>query len=365
MSLSIGDTVDELPTNPEPSSNQSSDLVPTPSLEPLLAPPAPKRGVRWVFIGKSGIIRAGWGIALFIVIFIGCAVGIGFLVRAMLHAHPHPGAVMTPRMGIISEGLQLFCIIIATGVLALIERKSLFAYGFQGAARAVRFFSGLVWGFVAISVLIFALWKAHLLVFDGLTLHGPATLHYALLWGLMFLLVGLSEESLLRGYVQYTMTRGIGFWWGALIFSFLFGFGHHSNVGESPVGLVAAGAIGFVFCLSIWYTGSLWWAVGFHTAWDWGESYFYGTSDSGLIVRGHLLGEHPTGKLLWSGGLTGPEGSLLIIPLILIIAVCMWFWWGSRVQSPFAGQGWRPAWSRKSRALDPGNVAAGTAPTAG
>ena len=49
-------------------------------------------------------------------------------------------------------------------------------------------------------------------------------------------------------------------------------------------------------------TGSLWWAIGFHAAWDWGESYFYGTSDSGLMARGHLFGEHPVGKLLWSGG---------------------------------------------------------------
>ncbi len=104
------------------------------------------------------------------------------------------------------------------------------------------------------------------------------------------------------------------------------------------MGLFAAGAIGLVFCLSLWYTGSLYWAVGFHAAWDWGESYFYGTSDSGMVAQGHLLGEHPVGKLLWSGGPTGPEGSLLVIPLILIIALAMWLWWGRRVVSPFAGE---------------------------
>ncbi len=143
------------------------------------------------------------------------------------------------------------------------------------------------------------------------------------------------------------MARGVGFWWGALLFSFLFGFAHNSNPGETPVGLFSAGAIGLVFCLSLWYTGSLWWAVGFHAAWDWGESYFYGTSDSGLIVRGHLFGEHPTGKLLWSGGATGPEGSLLVVPFLIIIVLAMWLWWGRRVQSPFAGSGLRPAWSRR------------------
>jgi hypothetical protein len=305
-------------------------------LEPLSPPPPPQRNVRGIFVADNGLIRAGWGIALFIAIFVAAAFSLSFLLRHLIHPHHPHNPTMSPTFGIFSEGFQLLCIAIATAAMALIERKSLFAYGFKGAARTVRFFSGLVWGFIAISALVFVLWKGHLLAFDGQLLHGAALLKYAVLWGFMFLLVGLSEESLLRGYVQYTMTRGIGFWWGALLFSFLFGFAHGSNTGETPVGLVAAGAIGFVFCLSIWYTGSLWWAVGFHTAWDWGESYFYGTSDSGLIVQGHLFGEHPTGNLWWSGGPTGPEGSLLIIALILLIALCMWLWWGRRVQSPFA-----------------------------
>ena len=329
---------------------ESSPQAPTP-------PPAPARGLRWIFVGKSGIIRAGWGILLFIIIFLAVARGLSLLIRHFFHPNFNP-AVLTPRSGLLFEGLQLLMIVIATGVLALIERKSLFSYGYQGTARAVRFVSGLVWGFICISALVFVLWKSGFLAFDGQMLHGATILREAAAWAVVFLLVGLCEESLLRGYVQYTMTRGIGFWWGALIFSFLFGFSHGSNPGESPVGLFAAGAIGLVFCLSIWYTGSLWWAVGFHAAWDWGESYFYGTSDSGLMARGHLFGEHPVGKLLWSGGLTGPEGSLYTVPLLIIIALAMWLWWGRRVQSPFAGSGWRPAWSRKPR-IDAPSIAPG------
>ena len=322
-------------------------------------PPAPTRGLRWVFIGKSGIIRAGWGILLFIIVIYLAARGISFLIIHLLHPAKMNPAVLTPRTGLLFEGVQLLCIVIATGVLALVERKSLFAYGFQGTARAVRFVSGLVWGFICISVLVVVLWKSGFLAFDGQMLHGPTIMKEAAAWAAVFLLVGICEESLLRGYVQYTMTRGIGFWWGALIFSFLFGFAHRSNAGESPVGLFAAGAVGLVFCLSIWYTGSLYWAVGFHAAWDWGQSYFYGTADSGLIARGHLLGEHPVGKLLWSGGLTGPEGSIFIIPLLIIVAICMWLWWGRRVHSPFAGSGLRPAWSRKRPAVDAPNIAPG------
>ncbi len=173
---------------------------------------------------------------------------------------------------------------------------------------------------------------------------------YALGWGVLFLVVAVFEESTLRGYLQFTLTRGIGFWWGALLLSFLFGFSHGTNPGETPVGLFGAAAVGLVFCLSLWYTGSLWWALGCHASWDWAESYFYGTSDSGLKAQGHLFGEHPTGPLLWSGGTTGPEGSLLALVLLAIMALAMWLWWGRRVESPFRDSGWRPAWSRKQPA---------------
>lgn len=344
--------MDELTPNPEPALESSLNQIPAPS-----EPPAPSRGPRWVFIGPNGLIRAGWGIALFIVIIVALGFGINFLIRLLVHPHNLNLAVMAPRSGLIFEGLQVLLIAIATGIMALVERKSLFAYGYQGMARVSRFFYGLIWGFVCISALVFTLWKTGLLAYDGRLLHGPSIIKYAIVWGVVFLLVGIFEESALRGYVQYTFTRGLGFWWGALVFSFLFGFGHGSNPGESPVGLFSAGAVGLVFCLSIWYTGSLYWAVGFHAAWDWGQSYFYGTADSGLMARGHLFGEHPVGKILMSGGSTGPEGSIFIIPLLVIVAVAMWLWWGRRVQSPFAGQGLRPAWSRKPRAVEAGSPA--------
>lgn len=315
------------------------------------SPPAPAQGLGRIFVGQDGI-RAGWGILIFIVVLFAMAFAVGLRPQHYFEQRHVRTAPMSPSHGLLYEALQLLCVVVATGVLALIELKSPFAYGYQGKARATRFVSGLISGFVAISVLVLALWALGYLAFDGQTLHGPAIVKYAAGWGLMFLLVGIFEESTLRGYLQYTMTRGVGFWWGALLFSFLFGFAHTSNPGESSVGLFSAGAIGLVFCLSIWYTGSLYWAVGFHAAWDWGESYFYGTADSGLAAQGHLYSVHPLGNILWSGGKTGPEGSILIVPLLVVMAILMWLWWGRRAQSPFKGQAWRPAWSRKLRRIE-------------
>jgi phospholipase C len=324
-------------------------------------PPAPTRGISWIFFGPHGL-RAGWSMLIFAAVLAALGLSINGIFAHVMHHHPHQGSggPLPPSLGMLGEGIQLLLVFIATFVMSRIEHKSVLAYGYQGQARGVRFFSGLVWGFIALSALVLSLWKLGYLDLTGIDLHGASALRYAAEWGVMFLLVGLFEESIMRGYLQFAFTRGVGFWWGALVMSFLFGFGHGHNPGESPIGLVAAGAIGLVFCLSLWYTGSLWWAVGFHAAWDWAESYFYGTADSGLIVKGHFLGEHPAGPLLWSGGTTGPEGSVFILPLIAIMALLMLLWWGRRVRSPFAGAAWCPI--RPSQPAPPSIVGTPTAP---
>jgi len=312
---------------------------------PSPVPQPPRRDAHWVFVGADGL-RAGWGVALFVLFFVGFAFLSTFVLKHLIPPGHHSN-IMSVRTGFIVELAQFFPLLLATACMALIERRSFLAYGYQGTARAARFISGLVCGFIALTAFVLVLWKARLLAFDGQLLHGAAIWKYAFEWGVLFVVVALFEESTLRGYLQFTLSRGIGFWWGALLLSFLFGFSHGTNPGETPVGLFAAGAVGLVFCLSLWYTGSLWWAIGCHASWDWAESYFYGTSDSGLVAEGHLFGEHPTGARLWSGGTTGPEGSLLVLGVLAIMALLMWLWWGRRVQSPFRDSGWRPAWSRR------------------
>jgi membrane protease YdiL (CAAX protease family) len=292
-----------------------------------------------MFFGPHGL-RAGWAILLYATL---CAIFIfvcEFVVAPFLHLQP--GVPVAPSTTLLLELSQLIPAIAATAIMAAIEGRPFLYYGFQGHARVVRLLSGLLCGFIAISVLVLVLHQLGYLSLDGRSMGGIAALRYGLAWAAIFLLVGFCEETMFRGYAQFTITRGIGFWWGALLFCIPFGLMHAANPGESPVGLVGTGAASLIFCLSLWYTGSLWWAVGFHAAWDWGQSYFYGTPDSGLVAQGHLIAEHAVGKPLWSGGATGPEGSVVVIPLLLLVALLMAAWWGKRGEKPFRGMAWRP-----------------------
>jgi membrane protease YdiL (CAAX protease family) len=236
---------------------------------------------------------------------------------------------------------MLLLVSLATLILSRIERRPIGAYGLGGPRRLLLFFQGLFWGIVLVSLLVLVLWQAHLLVFDRLLLAPAAIFRYAAVWTFGFLIVALFEETFLRGYLQFTLTRGLsalyrpfatpkpagtfGFWTAALVLCSIFAFGHSKNPGESPFGLFAVGIFGLTFIFSLWRTGSLWWAIGAHTSWNWAQSFLYGVGDSGNMIRYHMLASHPIGQPLLSGGTTGPEGSIFVLPTLALLAVAAFF----------------------------------------
>jgi membrane protease YdiL (CAAX protease family) len=281
-----------------------------------------------VFMGETGL-RAGWRALLFLMLFALIIGVLQFLLAGMARGM-HGAGELLPGPMLLFEGSQFAALLGTAALLGVIERRPLLAIPFRGVAGGPRLLWGAVWGFVALSAMMGLLWSRHLVAFGPSKMAAGPALGYGLAWGGVFLLVAFSEETLMRGYLQAILSPGIGFWPAALVLSALFGAMHISNRGESHIGIATAALVGLLFCISLWYTGTLWWAIGFHAAWDWAQSFFYGTADSGLAARGHLLAEHPSGNVFWSGGATGPEGSPYVIVLLLLAALLCWTWWRRR-----------------------------------
>jgi uncharacterized protein len=315
-----------------------------PAGEAQQSAPAPQTiptSTQTIFFGADGL-RAGWSALLFLVLFAVLMAGVN-AVAQKIHLTPRHtfSGRDTPLSFTVSGEAIPFCgLLLAAWAMSKVERRPNAVYGLGGPRKLLHFGAGLAWGVVCLSLVVLTLWKSGLLVFDGRLLSGRDVVRYGALWLLGFLFVGLREEYLVHGYLQYTLARGLaglyrgafnsersaalGFWTSALLFSVLFGLGHARNPGESPTGLLAAGLIGLVFCLSLWRTGSLWWAIGFHTSWDWAQSFLYGVADSGTFAQYRLLASHPAGQPVLSGGATGPEGSILIlVPLALITVIIL------------------------------------------
>ncbi len=317
---------------------QDATLIPT---EPAL-PPQPSK-LRKIFIGKDGL-RAGWSLLIFVAIMAILIVAVNVIAHKFFPRNSklaNDASVITIKADFIQESIPIVLVLLVTWIMSKIERRPNSVYGLGGSRKLPLFFAGLAWGVTCLSLLVLTLWKTGLLVIERRLIFGGDVLRYGAIWLLGFLLVGVLEEYLTRGYLQYTLTRGLagiyqwifktrhskalGFWTAAIIFSILFGMGHSHNPGESPIGLLAAGLAGMVFCFSLWRTGSLWWAIGFHCSWDWAQSFLYGVADSGLMVQHHLLATHPVGKPILSGGATGPEGSIFALAILALVSLIIVF----------------------------------------
>ena len=284
-------------------------------------------GWRKIFVGHHGL-RAGWALGLFLALYILLDV----LVNKLLDSGPelHVISPVSVQVGLLREGVELIVILGCTWLTGLLMRRPLTSFGYASNGAGMRLWARALCGLIALSTVIGCLWVTGHIVFDGLQLHGSAILIYAVAWAVVFLMIGVLEESLFRGFLQHVLARGVGFWWAALMVSGGFILWHVHNADESIVGLLSTGGASLLFSLSLWFTKSLWWAIGFHATWDWGQSFVYGTPDSGIRVRDFLLHQHPQGNPLWSGGAVGPEGSLLLFPMLLLVSLAMWLWWGDR-----------------------------------
>lgn len=358
-----------LPQASTPPTEIFAASYPTPDTTP---DPPETRFIHWAFIGPDGL-RAGWSVMIFIVIAGLVGSGLGTIFFKLQLVSTQNGFAASEVF--FTESILFIGMIAAAVVVALAERRrnNLLAYNLTGPHRLRNFLSGLMAGFLALSALIGVLDWGGWLHFGPIALSGPAIFKFAAIWGAAFLLVGCVEEGTFRCFLQATLTRGLNFWWAAgivgaicielILFgkgngirgiyliaalglipclllhlnrsrasgfwqaawvtSTLFGFIHTGNNGENWIGIFAAAAIGFVFVVSVWATGSAWWAIGCHAAWDWSETYFYGAADSGNVAIGHYLTTTPAGNAFWSGGTDGPEGSVLVLGAVLLLLIAL------------------------------------------
>jgi membrane protease YdiL (CAAX protease family) len=303
----------------------SSDTTPSISTAPAgeTTPGAPvSPGPNKIFSGPNGL-RAGWRVLIFVAL----VMVMGFLlgrIKPLQHFIQSLGAkgTMTPLATIAGEGLSVLLVFAAAAIMTLIEKRSFADYGLpmnQGFGK--RFWQGLPLGFAMLSLLLAAIWAFHGFSVTGLAVGGATAAKFGLLWAIAFYLTGIFEEFAFRGYLQSALGSGIGFWPAALILAVVFGTGHLSNSGEAAFGAVMAGSFGLVAAFGLRRTGNLWMSIAMHASWDWGETYFYGTPDSGLTAAGHLFNSSFHGTKWLTGGTVGPEGSWLVFPVLLIWAL--------------------------------------------
>lgn len=283
-------------------------------------------------------MRPGWGIlcgyALFLVL--GNSAAAIFLRYVRWYNFPRTPHLRTP-LEYAPQFIALAAFFLALFIVSLLEQRKVATYGYAGRRKKLLFAVGLASGFGLMAALMLIMWAAGLVTISGRQLFGWQIFRFGAEHALGFLCVAVLEQSGMRGYLQYSLTRGLtflykrifgfessftwAFWTSALLCAGLFVSYYSHTIGETALGLLSAGLLGMLAAWSLWRTGNLWWAIGFNFAYLFTEAFIFGAPAAGWALRQRLVASVPPGSTLMTGGQLGPEGTPLFLIFITLAAI--------------------------------------------
>ena len=224
----------------------------------------------------------------------------------------------------------------------LVDRRPLSDLGFRGGTRAVRdSIAGFaIGGGIMLFVFLVELAFGWIRVTGGC---GPLEIGASLPLAFGFVLVknacvGLTEETLSRGYLIPNLKESLGFTrWGrraivaaaVLISSALFGAQHFVNPNFSLAASVGLTVNGILLALGFLLTGGLALPIALHAAWNLFQGSVFAFPVSGQREAASLIVTRLGGPDLPTGGAFGPEAGLVgiaasLLGMILVIAYARW-----------------------------------------
>ncbi|MBX9690816.1 MAG: CPBP family intramembrane metalloprotease [Cyanobacteria bacterium] len=252
------------------------------------------------------------------------------------------GSGIVEASGIYANSLGEFCgLLVALLALAIIERRNTTRFLKDVAHIDAKALKQTAIGFVIGSVLVSIMFGA-MYVFGAYKVVRtiwPVDLLPSLVF---FLLVGICEELIFRGYIFTVIEKGCGTTAGVLVSSLIFGFAHCINPIESLSPLqyfyscsLLSFEAGLPLVAGYILTRRIWLSVGMHWAWDFMEGTVFGFIVSGADLGQSILTSRGTGDFFLSGGAFGPEASIIAFLIGTIGGAVVLVW-------TYKNGNWRP-----------------------
>lgn len=290
--------------------------------------------LKQTFIGPDGKLRPIWRAIIYyaagtFLVFPLLGWPFAFMARSL-----HISAGLTASTVALSELRNFTAALICTAAFALYERRRIDSYGLPvDRAFSWQTFEGAIAGVImaaAVALGMIALGGMHI---EGLAGTGSALALSAFAWLGANICVGIAEELWFRSYLQQTLWKSIGFWPSATAIALIFAAEHYFfKPGENVWDVITLVSLSALMSYSMLRIGTLWFAVGFHIAFDYMQLFVIGTPNGEQVPRGRLLNVRFIGPAWLTGGVLGTEASLLMYPLIALL----WFyvWWRYRRNPP-------------------------------
>ncbi len=142
--------------------------------------------------------------------------------------------------------------------------------------------------------------------------------------------VGFYEELISRSYLITNFKEGLTVFnvtpekatvLAIIISSSLFGIAHAGNPNATIFAVINIVVAGVMLAIPYVMTGNLSYSIGLHTSWNFFQAGFFGFKVSGITVRNSVINIRQGGNDLWTGGTFGPEGGIIGLIAVLLIAV--------------------------------------------
>jgi hypothetical protein len=143
----------------------------------------------------------------------------------------------------------------------------------------------------------------------------------------------VAEEFWFRSYFLQALWKSLGFWPASIVIALIFAADHYFfKTGENVWDVITLVSLSLMMCYSVLRTGTLWFAVGFHIAFDYMQLFVIGTPNGARLPQGRLLDASFDGPAWLTGGVLGTEASFLMYPMIALL--WLYIWWRFRANPP-------------------------------
>ena len=144
------------------------------------------------------------------------------------------------------------------------------------------------------------------------------------------LLGPLTEEIESRGYLFQNVSRGWGAGIATIGTALVFSARHLQNPHVNAIGVLNIALISIAITLGMLYLRSLWYAIGWHVAWNSSLIFLFGSANSGFDPQAFglsgisLFSPSFRGVDCMTGGAFGMEGSVVTTVVISVEIVILW-----------------------------------------
>ncbi len=288
-----------------------------------------KNPILRAILGEDGKLRFFWRAIIYF------AAG-GFLISPLLDkpfehvaAALHLGRQLTAANIFISDVQNFSAVFLATVPYALYEWRRIDSYGLWiGRAFSRATMEGFIAGLILAAAVAGGMFALGGMQIAGLAGSGSAVAISGLAWLGTMLFLGLTEEFWFRSYFLYAFWRSLGFWPGAIAVALVFTALHYFfKKGENVWDVITLMSLSLLLSYSLRRSGTLWFAVGFHAAFDFMQFFVIGTPNGSMIPVGRLLDVRFAGPAWLTGGVLGTEASFLMYPAIAALWLYVWLRW--------------------------------------